>query len=127
MKKLAEGGCTDRTHTGAVWMGSDSQTGVLGNRAELPRHLPGASFPSAWTECGSHSDFTTSLRTLRAAVSQKSSAPGAGDTLLSALARGPFWFWNLIMTCPILDPEPDFTFSVAKSGSYSSYRIRPRM
>lgn len=47
------------------------------------QYLPGASSSFAWIEHDFHSDFTTSLRTLRAAVNQKSSAPRAGDTLLS--------------------------------------------
>lgn len=49
----------------------------------ITKYLPGASSSFAWIEYDFHSDFTTSLRTLRAAVNQKSSAPRAGDTPLS--------------------------------------------
>lgn len=45
-----------------------------------PRNLPRASSSLAWMgiDCDLPSNFTTSLRTLRAAVSQKSSAPRQG-------------------------------------------------
>lgn len=74
-----------------------------------PRHLPRATSSLAWMEmdCDFPSNFTTILRTLRAAVSQKSSAPRQGYPAQPPGSR-PLLVLEPHHGLPHLDPEPHY-------------------
>lgn len=80
---------------------------------EEPEHSPGASSSLAWMEmdCDFSSNFTTSLRTLRAAVSQKSSAPRQGYPAQPPGSR-PLLVLEPHHDLPHLDPEPHLPVSL---------------